>query len=160
MGIYCDTRHSSLSVNPLQRVTFTACGGIFSWKPLWLAQLIHESIFGKHLLNEMLQSAHLTAELTKGCTGWGQKLLFVVPDLCPMEMWVSDRHMAQFPWSTSQQSAVLGLLEPGVVSSCLTALDGFLSSCLLLPLACTYAEEQPQKAVVVSCYTPARRNRK
>lgn len=56
--------------------------------------------------------------------------------------------MAQFPLSTSQQSAVLGLLEPEVVSLCLTALDGFLSSCLLLPLSCIYAEEQAQKAVV------------
>lgn len=62
--------------------------------------------------------------------------------------------MAQFPQSTSQQSAVLGLLEPEVVSSYLTALDGFLSSCLLLPLACIYVKEQPQKAVVVSPYTP------
>lgn len=68
--------------------------------------------------------------------------------------------MAQFPCSTSQQSAVLGLLEPEVVSLCLTALDGFLSSCLLLPLAYIHAEEQAQKAVVVSRYTLARRNRK
>lgn len=64
------------------------------------------------------------------------------------------------PQSTSQQSAALGLLEPEVVSLCLTALDGFLSSCLLLPLTCIYAEEQAQKAVVVSRYTPARRKRK
>lgn len=71
-----------------------------------------------------------------------------------------DGHMAQFPRSTSQQSVVLGLLEPEVVALCLTALDGFLSSCLLLPLACIYAEEQAQKEVAVSCYTPARRNRK
>lgn len=64
------------------------------------------------------------------------------------------------PQSTSQQYGVLGLLEPEVVSLCLTALDGFLSSCLLLPLACIYAEEQAQKAVVVPCYTPARRKKK
>lgn len=34
---------------PLQRVNFTACGGIFSWKRLELARIIHESVFGKHL---------------------------------------------------------------------------------------------------------------
>lgn len=116
--------------------------------------------FQKCLLNEMLQGAHLTAELTESCTGWGQKLPFAVLDLCPAEMWLQDRHMAQFPQSTSQQSAVLGLLEPEVVALCLTALDGFLSSCLFLPLACIYAEEQAQKAIVMSRYKPARRNRK
>lgn len=55
---------------------------------------------------------------------------------------------------SSQQSAILGLLEPEVVSLCLIALDGFCCSCLLLFLACIYAKEQQQGAALsISLYT-------
>lgn len=86
----------------------------------------------------------------------------MVPDLCHMETWCRMRAQCKssVPHPSFQQSAILGLLEPEVVSLCLIALDRFFCSCLLLFLACIYVKEQQQRAVVVSHYILARRNRK
>lgn len=114
------------------------------------------------LVNAMLQSANLTPGCTKSHTGPGQKL----PAWYPISVVrrfrgrVGVQCNSPAPHPSSQQSAILGVLEPEVVSLCLISLDGFFCSCLLLFLACIYVKEQQQRAVTVSHYTSASRNRK
>lgn len=131
---------------PLQRLNFTACGDIFLWKFLQLAQIIHESIFGKHLFSNVPIKWNVTKwsfnsrAYRELCWVRAEVAICGTGSLSYGDLGSRQTH-GTIPLSTSQQSAVLGLLEPEVVSLCLTAFDGFLSSCLLLPLACIFMQK-------------------